>query len=206
MSTPYRWLVLELAFPLAMIAGCARPPDAVTPTVARVEAQTPEAYSDLWEAAAETLRRNYFRLDRQDRTEGVLTTAPETSANWFEVWRPRPKPGYYWWEANLAAVQRQATIHVRAASSQPGDYELDVEVQRQRLSLAERQVDNSAAALRLYSFAAPTTEGHRERPSQTMHWIPLGRDQYLEERLLADILGRYSGGQGSCQTTEVATP
>jgi hypothetical protein len=202
MSKPYQWFVPPAVFSCAILAGCARPPDPVTPTIARVELQTPEAYSDLWEAAAEALRRNYFRLDRQDRTEGVLTTIPETSANWFEVWRPQPKPGYYWWESNIATVQRTATIHFRAASSQPGDYELDVEVQRQRYNLTERQVDNSAAALRLYSSVAPTAEGQKERPSQTLRWIPLGRDQPFEERLLADIMERFSQGNCSQQAVE----
>lgn len=202
MSTPLRWFAPSAVLSCAILAGCARPPEPVTPTIARVELQTPEAYGDLWEAAAESLRHNYFRLDRQDRTEGVLTTVPETSANWFEVWRPQPKPGYYWWESNIATVQRTATIHFRAASSQPGDYELDVEVQRQRFNLVERQVDNSAAALRLYSNAAPTTEGHQERPSQTVRWIPLGRDQVLEERLLAEIMDRYSQGKCADQSVE----
>jgi hypothetical protein len=187
-----------------LAVGCARPADPGTPTMGRVAAQTPEAYSGLYEAAAETLRRSYFRLDRQDRFGGVITTHPETTANWFELWRPQPEPGYYWWEANTGTIQRQASVRLLASTTQPGDYEVEVEVQRLRYSLPERQIDNSAAALRLYSEAAPTAEGRMERPSQTAHWIPLGRDAFAEQRLLTDIVNRYAAAPTMPVTTQPA--
>lgn len=171
--------------------GCSRPAEPDAPTVARVEAETPDSYSSLYESAADTLRENFFRLDRQDRREGVLTTHPETSASWFELWRPQPELGYYWLEANMSTIQRQATVRLLAQPTQPGAYDVDVEVQRLRYSLRERQIDNAAAALRLYSQDAPTTEGRTERPRDTGHWIPLGRDAFAEQRLLSTIISRY---------------
>jgi hypothetical protein len=183
--------------------GCSRPADPCGPTLSRVEASTPEAYRELWDAAASTLRHQFFRLDRQDRTEGILTTVPETSASAFELWRPQPEPAYYWLESNLSTIQRQATVRFRPAED--GGYEVEVEVQRLRYILPERQVDNSAAALRLYSSLAPTESGQIERASETARWLPLGRDEPYEQRLLARILKRYGGGGVTTEFETVTT-
>ncbi len=204
MSKPLRFLVIFSGWIILPATGCTRPTEPVGATLARIDAQTPESYNQLYDAAAESLRRQWFRLDRQDRTNGIVTTFPETSANWFEVWRPQPSPGYYWWEANLATVQRQATVRIEPAADQ-GTYDLTIEVKRLRYSLPERQVDNPAAAQRLYSNAAPTSEGRTERASQTARWIPLGRDAEMEERLLADITSRYGTGNMVTETVEVVT-
>lgn len=177
---------------LGLMTGCSRPVEPATPTLARVEAQTPEHYTSLYEAAADTLRDDYFQLDRQDRDQGVLTTYPETSASWFELWRPQAEPAYYWLESNTGTIQRQATIRLLASTTQPGSYDVQVEVQRLHYSLTERQIDNAAAAMRLFSSDAPTTEGRREPRSRSGRWIPLGRDAFAEERLLSRIVNRYA--------------
>jgi hypothetical protein len=185
-----RRLPLVLVVLAVTLSGCTHPADPSGPTLSVIDAQAPESYNALYDAAAETLRRESFRLDRQDRTNGVITTVPETSASWFELWRRQPEPGYYWWESNLSTIQRKATVRLNS-TSQPGSYEVDVEVQRLRFSLPERQVDNAAAAVRLYSDAAPTREGRLESASRTGTWIVLGRDQTMEERLLEKILTRW---------------
>ena len=182
-----------------LAAGCGRPVEPDAPTVGRVAAETPEAYSTLYEAAADTLRRKYFRLDRQDRLEGILTTHPETSASWFELWRPQPEPVYHWLEANLSTIQRRAQVRFVPSAAEPGSYEVDVEVQRLRYNLMERQIDNSAAAMRLYSGAAPTQEGRVGTAAETSYWIPLGRDPFAEQRLLTAIVKRYTSRPAATQ-------
>ncbi len=183
---------LHLLFvPIGLFAfGCHEPAQPTAPTVARIAAQTPEQLEELWESAGDTLRAHYFRLDRQDRNEGVITTYPETSANWFEWWRPQPQPAYYWAEANLHTMQRQATVQIKPAADH-GSYDVGVEIERYRYSLEERQIDNSAAALRLFSGGAPTESGQRLSPAESSHWVRLGRDAALEERLLSTLLRRY---------------
>jgi hypothetical protein len=173
-----------------LAVGCQAPPQPAEPTVARLMVQTPDDHELLWQAASDVLREHYFQLDRQDRQEGVITTLPETTAIWFELWRPRPRPAYAWAEANLHTIQRQATINIRPVA-EPDGYELGVEIQRYRFSLEERQVDSPAAAMRLYSGAAPTAVGRRVSPETDRYWIPLGRDAWYEAALLDAILGRY---------------
>jgi hypothetical protein len=176
---------------VGLAAGCSAPPCPTEPTITRVSAQSPEAYEHLWNAAGDTLRAHYFRLDRQDRLEGVLTTYPETSAQLFELWRPQPEPAYYWAESNLHTIPIQAQVTIKPVE-EAGLYELGVQVERMRYHLEERQVDNSAGALRLYSEGVPTESGRMERPSKTEQTTVLGRDKPAEERLLKAILKRYA--------------
>jgi len=171
-------------------AGCHKPASPGTPTVARVTAQTPDDYQELFQAVADTLRRYYLPPDRQDRGRGVITTHPVTSAHWFEWWRPQPQPAYLWSEANLHNIRRQATVHIHPTDEQ-GTCELDVQIDRYRQSLEERQIDNPAAVLRLYSSAAPTVSGQSLKPDESADWIHLGRDQRMERAVLAAILRRY---------------
>ena len=173
--------------------GCQAPAKPTEPTVAQVTAASPEEYDLLWAAIGATLRQYYFPPDRQDRLAGIITTAPDTAANWFELWRPQPRPAYYWAEANLQTVQRDATIQIRPVDNQ-GTYDLDVKINRYRYSLEERQIDNPSAALRMYGSGAPTASGQMRKGQESSEWIPLGRDQQMEQAVLASILRRYVPG------------
>jgi hypothetical protein len=184
------WLAVAGTF-AALGAGCSAPPCPTEPTVARVTAETPAAYECLWTAAGDTLRSHYFRLDRQDRLDGIITTFPETCAQFFELWRPQPEPAYYWVEANLHTIPLEAKVTIKPIDV-AGTYELGVQVDQMRFHLEERQIDNSAGAMRLYSDVAPTESGRMEKPSKTEQTTVIGRDKPAEERLLKSILKRYA--------------
>lgn len=189
-----RATALLIGMLLAILAsGCTAPAQPEAPTIMRVTASTPESYNQLFDSVATGLRHYTFRLDRRDRVAGIITTFPETSANWFEFWRPQPKPAYYWAEANTKTVQRQAIVQLRPVSGETGAYDLDIEVRRFAYSLEERQVDNSAAAMRIFSGAAPTASGRMESPAESSHWIPLGRDEFMENDILNRIAASYAG-------------
>lgn len=203
---PVRFAVcLSVIVVAATLGGCARPEEPVGPSIQRVTNVPPEAYPALYEAAATTLRQQFYRLDRQDRGEGVITTHPETSAGFFELWRPQPEPGYYWWESNFGTIERQVTVRLTPAA-QPDSYDVQVEVQRLRYTLLERQVDNAAAALRLYSGAVPTSAGRFEHPNAGKSWIALGRDEFAEKRTLSDIINRYAKMPPTTQPAATSQP
>ncbi|MBP7934904.1 MAG: hypothetical protein KA354_09695 [Phycisphaerae bacterium] len=187
---------------LGACLGCQAPPQPTGPTFERVSVSQKEDFESLWQTAGEALRQHWFRIDREDRASGVLSTHPETSAQGLEFWRQQPRPAYYWTEANLQTIQRKATIQITPVDSQ-GEYSIDVKVERLRLRLEERQIDNPAAALRLYSAEAPTMSGQMIRPSQQMQWIPLGRDEILEQTILGEILQRF--GRPTTVTTAAET-
>jgi len=169
-----------------------------------VSADGPERYEQLFTAAEDILRSYYLQPDRKDRQEGVITTHRDTTGNWFEFWRPQPRPAYYWAESNLHTIQREATVHICRGST-PGTYDIDVQVDRYRYRLDERQVDNPAGALRLFSSDAPTYFGRTLYGTATettnasgnlklddaSYWIHLGRDESMENAILAAIMKRY---------------
>jgi hypothetical protein len=201
--TGMRLHIATLLAPALLLTGCRAPVAPTTPTSMRVTVQTPEEMESLWTAANTTLRRHYLEPDRQDRIDGVIVSKPETTGVWFEWWRPQPKPAYAWWEANLQPVRRQATINIKPVARP--EYELSVEVDRYKYSLEERQIDNPAAALRLYSAEAPTQAGRMERPSQTARWLPEGRDGEMEQAILSGILRRYVGAASTPPAEPAAT-
>ena len=174
--------------------GCQAPPQPSGPTVERVSLSAPADRDQLWEAAGQTLRDYAFQLDRQDKVNGVVTSLPETTAQGFEFWRPQPWPAYYWWEANLHTIQRQATVQLLPGEN-ADETRLDVKIERLRYRLEERQVDNAAGTMRIFSADAPTVSGKsgkQAKPSKTGYWVPLGRDELMEQKLLAAILRNYA--------------
>lgn len=200
-----RWPAAMTALGLVLTAcfGCQAPPQPTQPTVERVSAPQKQDLESLWQATGDSLRHHAFRIDREDRAAGVVSTHPETSAQGFELWRPQPRPAYYWAESNLQTIQRKVTVQITPADSQ-GDYSIDVKVERLRLRLEERQIDNPAGALRLYSAEAPTASGQLLRPSQQIQWVPLGRDEPMEQAILGDILFRFGRSTTVTAGTETA--
>ena len=181
---------IALVSMLLAVAGCQMPPQPVGPTLGTVSAETPEHVDRLWESVETALLTFNFDIDGRDRVQGIMTTYPETSASGFELWRVQPTPAYYWWESNIHTIQRQADVYIREAPA-GGNCELEVKVDRYRLSLEERQVDNAAAAMRLYSREAPTLSGQMLGSSKSTRRIHLGRDGFLEQAILEAIFREY---------------
>jgi hypothetical protein len=182
------WLILVV---MLAVAGCQAPPQPVGPTLGSVVVQTPEQVDHLWDSVEDTLLAYNFEVDRRDRVSGIMSTLPETSANYFELWRVQPTPAYYWWESNISTIERQADVYIRPATATSA-CQLEVKVDRYRQSLEERQVDNSAAAMRLYSNEAPTWSGQMVKASAAPRWIHLGRDGGMEQSILNAIIERYN--------------
>lgn len=199
-------IVLTLAA-IGLAIGCEAPPPPEEPTVAIFTAESPEDYERLFLTIEDTLRDHYLPPDRRDRLAGVITTERDTSAHWFEFWRPQPEPAYYWWESHLQTIQRQAEVEINPLPRE-GDYEVGLEVNRYRHNLEERQVDNAAGAMRLYSRSTPTYRsealygtavGRRDPrgqdPGERGYWSLLGRDAFMERRLMTAIAQAYDRPQ-----------
>ncbi len=182
--------MLIVVLSLVAAIGCQAPAQPANPTMARVGVSSEEDRDQLWQSIEDTLRDHYFQVDREDRLAGIITTEPKISAQWFEFWRAQPQPAYYWWESNLNTVERKAEVNLKPAA-EGETTEVTVQVNRFKYNLEERQIDNSAAALRLYSGGAPTVSGKTERAQESGYWIHLGRDEYMERLLLDKIRDRY---------------
>ena len=172
--------------------GCADPPSDYGPVQADVIADDPTAFEDLWETILRVLRRADLRPDRQDRREGIITTFPVTSQQWFEFWRNDAMGAYQWAESSMQTVQRQAVVRIRRLP-EPGRYRVTVKVDVFRFSTPERQVTTPSGALAMFSSRLPTEQGELAGPAEGAHWVHLGRDPRMEGALLRRILVHYPG-------------
>lgn len=143
----------------------------------------------LWEAIQETLRRGRFRLDRVDRHAGIITTMPETSRQFFEVWRHDVDTREDLWESTLNLIRRR--VHVNVDREEDGrSTGLSVAVYKERFSSPDRQFNSTGAAYQFFGDRLPSTTGQAKVTSADDRWLELGRDPAMEDYLLRAILER----------------
>jgi hypothetical protein len=168
-------------------AGCQSPQAATDPTIAQVRAPDAAEFDRLWTAVTDVLRDHHLQLDFQDRRGGTVTTHPATAQQFFELWRSDTYGAAEHGEANLQTLRKSAVVQLRK-TGEPGEFDLDVQVNVQRISQPERRITSAGGALRLFSEKSPTNEGTAPEPE---YWIDLGRDGKLESKLVSEILSRY---------------
>lgn len=181
---------LLLAVLAASVCGCEAPAPATTPTLAGLRISDRDAFFDSTQTLLRELDLPPARVDRET---GVLATTPTTSGQWFEFWRADSRGGYQVLENSLHTIRRTVTVALaRPEGGKAGgdEYQLSVEVQKERYSAPERQVTTASGALAIYNERLPTEEGLRGAASRGAHWVPLGRDVRLEEYLLDRIIER----------------
>ena len=175
------------------LAGCVvDPPPEYGPVQADVVVAEEGDFDYLWESTLRTLRRVNLVPDRQDAREGIITTKPITSQQWFEFWRHDSLGLYQWAEASMHTTQRHAIVKIER-QSEPDRYRVSVRVDVFRYSAPERQVTTPSGALLMYSEKLPTESGELLRPQEDVHWVRLGRDPHMEGLLLRRILNHYPG-------------
>lgn len=120
--------------------------------------------------------------------EGRIETSYKTGASLAEPWRKDSTKGFERLQSTLQSIRRRAIVTVRPSGAA---YEVDVIVQKEveetdrsqdSLTDTPSRRDNTVARRGRSVFGGPNTIG----------WIPLGRDESLEQRILQDILGRIT--------------
>lgn len=184
-----RWPILATGVALTLAGACQRPIQPEGPTRSMVQAAGDEEFHALWEACQAVLRRHRFKIDRKDMRTGVITTFPQTSQSFLEFWRHDVDTPYDLAESTMRTVRRSVTIEI---SKPPGnsEYALEVTVNKQRLQAVERQINNAAAALRIFSADLPTIAGKKFDPATDTIWTPVGRDGAMERRFVNLVLKR----------------
>ena len=111
---------VPVAILLVSLAGCAtytNPPAGVALAV-----PADPQFDALWQASIEVLRRYRFRIDRQDRRAGVITTRAMLARHWFEFWRRDAVTTRDVLEGSLQTVYRRATIRIERGKDNPKQY------------------------------------------------------------------------------------
>lgn len=151
----------------------------------------PREPGPVWEAAQAVLRAHNFTLDRVDRRAGLITTLPETSQHFFEIWRRDVCSRHDHVEASLNPMRRWVEVSLTPLPQDQSRL-LSVLVHKERLSSPDRQFNTTGAAYQFFAGGLPSTTGIPEVTAAHDRWIDRGRDPILEDCLLHLILERAS--------------
>lgn len=140
---------------------------------------------------------NYFKIEKEVRLrqigdtliEGRIDTYPVDGSTILEPWRKDSTHGFEKLHSTFQSTMRKATVRVSPAQ---GGYMVYVVVQKYVEDVARPL--NATSSRR---FAEPESPNRSEDQNQspltdTVGWIPIGRDQSLEQRILADIRDRVT--------------
>ncbi len=190
-STASHFYGFALILPCVLLAvGCGGPRRGDYVSTARISMPADHpAQQQLWEAIAETLREEGFRLDRLDQRAGLVTTFPETSKHFFEFWRHDVDTRQDFWEATINPIRRAAEVSLQPS---PGDaaQELTVVVRKEQLSSPDRQFNSTIAAYQIFGNSLPSTTGMARITPEHDYWFDCGRDEAMEDYLRRRILAR----------------
>jgi hypothetical protein len=198
-----RWsLLLVLACALGLLSGCGTllyrfrspPPQRLVPNPLPLP---PAEDLFVWLQVVDVVD-DYFRIRSeqpvQNRGSMVLDGRLETTyligASTAEPWRKDSTDGFERLQSTLQSIRRRALVFVHPVGA---GYDVEVVVQKE-LEDTDRSLDATEGVI---TTSRDNTVARRRRDTQqdgpiTLGWIPLGRDETLEQRILQDILGRVT--------------
>lgn len=201
-------LAAAVGLAITMAAGCQRPFAAVSASPQAMTLADAASADRAFEAAAEVLRRHRFRIDRMDRRQGIITTYPETSQQFFEFWRRDVATARDWLDASVNPVRRRVEVRLppmhRPATEPPvgeppstpehaheagelvaGD--VQISVFKERLSAPDRQFNDAGSAYQFFGYSLPATTGQAVVTPADERWLDQGRDRSFEAHLLGEL-------------------
>jgi len=160
------------------------------PAVVQVEAAD---FYQLWNICRSVAHDRFFQIDREDYREGLLTTQPLVSKQWWELWRRDVVTVHGIEESTLATIRR--TIRFQLTEEPGGRFRVEPKVLVERFASAERRL----TAITEYhaAFSGPRPFGSAETDQGLAYpldyWYAIGRDNDLEKDLAAAIERRLHG-------------
>lgn len=144
---------------------------------------------------------DYFRIRSEQPVQnrgdlvldGQLETAYKIGASIAEPWRKDSTDGFERLQSTLQSIRRRAFVYVRPNGA---GYEVEVVVQKELEDTGRGEnATDGGRPTRDNSVASRNRDGGRgdtDGGPITLGWIPLGRDESLEQVILQDILGRVT--------------
>jgi len=179
---------------ILLMAGCVQQPSApigvkVQDNYLYIEQSRGIGKADTMEVAEDVLARMHFIIEKADVPGGLIRTRPLPGAQFFEFWRSDNVGGENSLAANLHTIRRTVELNI---SQRDGELCIGCDVQVQRLSLPERQVNSSARAYEMFSRSSPSLQKLSLHPEQkqAMAWIDLGKDTRFATEILKRIKER----------------
>lgn len=158
-------------------------------------------YDKLWGACGDVARDELFILDREDYRDGLLTTQPLVSRQFFEIWRPDTGDTHDLIINSLQSIRRTIRFEFEKSS---GGYSATPKVLIERLSQPEVRTTTAARYRSLFATPQlPSDHGPRmvEGALGTFgeDWYAIGRDLKMEEQLAQAVKQRL-GSDAQTQT------
>lgn len=180
-------------------AGCASTSWFSRPPVPPAENPLFVAATDrefLWNTLVDTVD-DHFKVQREERvrlvggvlTEGRIETFYAVGSTYLEPWRNDSTPGYEKLHATLQTIRRRASIRVAPA---PGGYLIDVAVDKELEDPNQPQLRTAGDSTLRHDGTIMRLNPPPLLDSQTLGWIPLGRDTSLEQRLLLELRAKFT--------------
>lgn len=152
----------------------------------------------VWDQIADVVS-DYFTIAREQRarregeliTEGRIDTAPQTGATWLEPYRKDSVGSFNRWESTFQTIRRRATVRVVPDAA---GYLVEVIVEKELEDLPRPEKATAGSAVFRGDDALPSRRLEDvNRTHASPHWLQLGRDPLLEQRMLGDIQARLGG-------------
>lgn len=201
------WTILAIALPVLLLTlGCSSAP---SPIANPIEIDTTE-YDRIFQASAQVLRDNGFRVDRHDYRFGVMNTYPKASPTLVEPWhsdnitlgqaaqsttnfqrrrieiRLTPvEPTVTQTDDTPAADEAATTSN---STTPDASYMLQATVTIEQVEAPRRFLTGSTAPGRMFRNYRAMPAELTQLDIQSNYWRPVGRDTALEQQLVADIL------------------
>ena len=144
----------------------------------------PDSYAMVFEKVLDVLGE-YFEIAYANRYDGRLETYPRVAPGIVQIWKPGSPSVYERVLATLQTIRHRAFVLIQLADD--GGFFVQVVVYRELEDLPRPMRSTAGAA----AFRSDTTV---ERQFEVIdpavfeaHWIPQGRDHYLENAIIQKI-------------------
>jgi hypothetical protein len=160
-------------------------------------------YELVWNGVVDVLG-DYFRIEREDPvrllgttyTDGRIDTFPTPGATLLEPWRHDSADSYQRLESTLQSIRRYAIVKVHRDENGAGFW-VEVAVYKELENV--RRPEHASAGTAMFRDntspnGTPSTGSVKTAPPNgaIQLWIPQGRDTAAEQRILGQILDRFT--------------
>ena len=176
-----KWaMIVALAAALAAAgAGCKEAVRRENPLALRgIDADTVER------VARRVLEELRFEIEYPEASEGRIATRGLTGASWFEFWREDTLGTDQHIESSLHTTRRRVTV---AITPEVAGSEIFVQVTKERLTAPNQGPESIGQTYSLYDFQISKMYERDEIEPTRYKWIDVGRDDLLEQEILARL-------------------
>ncbi|HEY8747643.1 MAG TPA: hypothetical protein VIM11_06705 [Tepidisphaeraceae bacterium] len=148
-------------------------------------------FDKIWNACRNSLIADGFLIDRLDYRDGVITTLPLVSKQFYEVWRMDVVTVHDLAQSSLGTMRRTVRIDIRRQPD--GTYRACPKVVVDRFSLLAKRITSVAQYRSVFALTTSDLRLSTEEDGPNVvaqYWYPVARDYNLEKDLIASIRSR----------------